>query len=382
LLATPYAMAGCGVWLGILMFIIIMILSTISFVTLSMAVQEYTAACEFKTLAHDSLPKQLSWIVDFCVFINGFGCGAGFLVVMSTLMPKVIQSFFPHAMWWIVERRVWCLIFAGLTFPLTLPKTLDSLKFTSVLVVIFIFFVLAVMIYYMIKPPKCDDPFKPVVYYGFPGDVIQFLRRFAIISQVFGASQNVPCIVNTLVNPTQKRLRFIFLSSITICLVVYLGAAYSGYITFGAIVDSNVLRSYPSGLMPINIARFAITLALLGSYPVQLQPARNSISVLLFGVRARKLKFITYLAVTIGIWGSTVAVALSTDNLGTVLTFLGALATVPLTFIFPNLFYIKIKTRSNSNQTVWHAWIILVIGVLFVPMLLSTELYTLYEGDK
>jgi len=382
LLALPYAMAGCGVWLGIFVFIIIMILSTISFVTLSMAVQVYTANCEFKTLALDSLPKQLNWIVDFCVFINCFGCGSGFLVVMSTLMPEVIQSLSPHAIWWVVDRRLWCLFFAGCAFPLTLPKNLDALKFTSFLVVIFVLFALGVMTYYAVEPPKYDHPFTPVVYYGFPNDVIEFLKVFAIIVNAFASSQNVPCIVNTLVNPTQKRLRFIFTTATGICLVVYVGAAYTGYVTFGTMVDSDVLRSYPSGLIPVNIARFAITLALVGSYPVQLHPARNSMSMLLFGVPASKLKAIKYLAVTIGVWGTTVLVALSTDDLGTVATFIGALAGVPLTFIYPNWFWIKISPRLGPNQSVWHSWIILVLGLLFVPVLLSTELYKLSEGNE
>lgn len=381
LLSLPYAMAGCGVWIGSLAFLTIMVLSTQSFITLSKAAQVYTEGCEFKDLARDSFPKYLNWIVDFCVFVNCFGCAAGYLVVMSTLSQKVIQSLSPHAAAWLVNRQLWCLIFAGFSLPLAALKNLDALKFTSFLTFLFVLFSLGVIIYYSINRPHFDDGFIPVVHYGFPGDIVQFLKVFALIANAFASSQNVPCIVNTVINPTRQRLTFIFTASTSIGLVVYFGAAYCGYLTFGEIVDSDVLRSYPPGLMPVTIARLAITLALLGSYPVQLHPARNSLSVLCFRVHANKLPAIKFYLLTIAIWTGTLGISLITDDLGTVSTFIGALAAVPLTFVYPNWFWIKISPQVRGKTRVWPSWIAFVVGVLFVPLLLGTELYKLSHPD-
>jgi len=379
LLALPYAMAGCGVWPGIGVFVTVMILSTMSFLTLSKAVQVYTDVCEFKTLAHDTLPKQLNWMVDFCVFINCSGSGVGFLIVMSTLMAEVIQSFYPEAVSLLLNRRFWLLVFAGCTFPLVVVGQLEALKFTSFLGVICVSFTLGVMTYYAMEPREWG---QPVVYYSFPGDVAQFLKVFAIIANAFACSQNVPCIVNNLVEPTQLKLQFILTTSVGISLVFYIIAAYAGYVTFGDVVDSDVLRSYPSELIPISIAQIAMTLALVGSYPVQLHPARESLSFLLFGVPAKKLKTFAYLNITICIWGTTVGVAWITDNFGTVSAFIGALAAIPLTFIYPNLFWIKVSPRLGPNQIVWPSWVILILGLTFVPISLSTELYKLYMVDE
>jgi amino acid permease len=165
-------------------------------------------------------------------------------------------------------------------------------------------------------------------------------------------------------------------------LLVYIVAGYIGYTTFGEAVDSNILRSYPKGLKLIRFARVAITCALAGCYPVQLYPSRNSFSFLFFGTPANKLSTFNYSAVTVGLWGTTVAVALFTDNLGTITTFIGALAAIPLTFIYPNLFWIKISQRLGSNQTVLHAWVILILGVIFVPIALSSEIFKLVSGDS
>jgi len=380
LLALPYAMAGCGVWMGCLAFTVIMALSTISYVNLSKAVKLYGNDGDFMKLAKYSLPRWLYQIVDFCVFINGFGCAVGYLIVMSTFMPKVIKSFSPNVGEWLFNRHLWCAAFAVLAFPLLLVKNLDSLKFTSFLVVIFVVYSLGTMIYYMMYPPNWE--YTPVVHFGIPGDTVQFMKVFAIIVNAFACSQNVPRIVNTLVNPTQKRLNFIFLTSTGMCLVMYIVAGYIGYSTFGDRVDSNILKNYPSGLLLINIARLSITLSLAGSYPVQLHPARNSLSIILFGVPAEKLPPHWYFLLTTGIWGGTLGIAMITDNFGTVSTFIGALAAVPLTFIYPNLFWVQVNRKRFPDQSVSYAWLISILGVIFVPTSILTEVWKLFAGDE
>lgn len=380
MLALPYAMAGCGVWIGSLSFTVIMIFSTISYVNLSKAVKLCGNDCDFMMLANYSLHRWLYQIVDICVFINGFGCAAGYLIVMSTLMPKVIKSFSPDVDDWLCNRHLWCAAFAFLDFPLILLKNLDSLKFTSFLVVIFVLYSVGAMIYYMIYRPNWG--YSPVVHFGLPGDVVQFMKVYPIIVNAFACSQNVPRIVHTLVKPTQKRLNFIFLTSTIICLVIYIGVGYIGYSTFGDRVDPDILRNYPSGLLPINIAGLAITLSLAGSYPVQLHPARNSLSMVLSGVPSEKLRSHWYFLLTIGIWGGTLGIAMITDNLGTVATFIGALAAVPLTFIYPNLFWVQVNRKLFPDQSVSYALLIAIMGVIFIPISILTEVWKLYAVDE
>jgi len=100
------------------------------------------------------------------------------------------------------------------------------------------------------------------VYYGFPGDVPQFLKVFALIGNAFACSQNVPTIVRNIVNPTNTRLLITFTLATGMCLLIYITSAVAGYLTFGGAVDSDVLLSYPSGLIPITIARLSISVAL------------------------------------------------------------------------------------------------------------------------
>jgi len=382
LLSLPYAMAGTGLWMGIFVFSFFMIISSISLLNLSKAVEVYSGYCDFMVLAKDNLPNKVYWLVDFIVLINCFGCCTGLLIVMSTLMPKVVEAFLTFDNEWALNRQLWCAICAGFLLPPVFLKNLEALKFTSFLVAIFVIYMGGVMIYYYAHRTQLGyaPEYEPVVHYWFPGDVAQFLKVFAIIANGFACSQNVPRVVKTLVNPTQMRLKMVFTTPTTICLLLYSVIACIGYLSFGEDVDSNVLRSYPTGLVLINIARLSITLALAGGYPVQLHPARNSLSVLLYNVPVDKLPFHRYFSISIAIWSATVGIAMITDSLGHVSTFIGALGAVPLTFIYPNWFWIKVSQKLGYHQTVWHAWLILILGVAFVPMSLSTAIYNMYLG--
>jgi len=143
---------------------------------------------------------------------------------------------------------------------------LDALRFTSFLVFVFVLFSLGVIVYYAINPSNIQfqalTGISSKVYFGFPGDVPQFLKVFALIGNAFASSQNVPTIVRNIVNPTNTRLLITFTSATGLCLLIYITSAIAGYVTFGETVDSDVLLSYPSGLIPVTIARLSISVAL------------------------------------------------------------------------------------------------------------------------
>jgi len=92
LLSLPYAMAGCGVWIGLVAFVIVMILSNYCFLTLSKAVKTMPGGCEFKDLGKLCLPPRFNWLVDLTVCINCFLCACGHLIVPSTLLPEIVES--------------------------------------------------------------------------------------------------------------------------------------------------------------------------------------------------------------------------------------------------------------------------------------------------
>merc|ERR1711879_60355 len=141
---------------------------------------------------------------------------------------------------------------------------------------VFICYVLVMMILYASGALALEGVETGEVHYGFPGDWVKFASVISLIANAFASSQNIPPIVSKLENNSEARFIRVIFAAMAMCLVVYLSAAVSGYLSFGEKTESDVLLRYREGDVPVVIGRVAIGLALLGSMPVQMHPARTS----------------------------------------------------------------------------------------------------------
>lgn len=99
-----------------------------------------------------TLPK-LQVVFDCAIALKCFGVSISYLIIISSLMPKVILSFASHpdeVSAWLLDRRLWLTICMVILTPICFFKTLSALRYTSyvallavgdlVFVVIFKFF--------------------------------------------------------------------------------------------------------------------------------------------------------------------------------------------------------------------------------------------------
>ena len=68
--------------------------------------------------------------------------------------------------------------------------------------------------------------------------------------------------------PSLQRFRLVAACTFSICLCVYYTAGEFGYLQFGDVTDGNILQNYPSDDWLTNVARVAVTVTLLFSYPL------------------------------------------------------------------------------------------------------------------
>ena len=160
------------------------------------------------------------------------------------------------------------------------------------------------------------------------------------------APQNIISISNELISPTPSRVGGVIASSVLFALTIYLVISYSGYVTFGPVVASDILATYPSSAL-VAVARVAISIVVTFSYPLQSHPSRGCIlSLVAFarrrgrgqtatsdgassGVAERPSKLLFY-SVSTAFLLSSAAIALSIDDLGVVLSFVGATGERPV----------------------------------------------------
>lgn len=79
---------------------------------------------------------------------------------------------------------------------------------------------------------------------------------------------------------SQARLNTVIGTSIGGATIIYEVLGCLGYLTFGALVGSNVIEQYPHSTL-VSICQFAIVILVLFSYPLQLHPCRASLHHLL-----------------------------------------------------------------------------------------------------
>ena len=75
--------------------------------------------------------------------------------------------------------------------------------------------------------------------------ITDFLRVFPIFLFTYTCQQNTYNLINELIDPTPKRIYYLFLFSILFSTCLFFIISYAAYFTFGDLVAPDVLYSYP-----------------------------------------------------------------------------------------------------------------------------------------
>lgn len=236
----------------------------------------------FFNLCSISYPH-LSVVFDCAIAIQCFGCGISYLVLIRDLMPTIVPyiPFIEESHY----KTFWLAASTLFTVPLSFLKNLDSLKYTSILALVAIFYMaLLVVSHYFVGDIQRNGAITL-----FPTSARGVFSTFSIIVFAFTGHQNMFSIINeardkSLTSLTKLVNFAIFLSSLLFIIV-----GLTGYLTFGQDVDGNVILLYPNGVTT-TIARFAIVFMVVFSFPLMIHPARISINNIYYWVRMNVLE--------------------------------------------------------------------------------------------
>ena len=261
-----------------------------------------------------------------------YGVSISYLIICGQLMPQVIISFFkalnkdlheiPDLL---LDRSLWILILIILlsesrqpllalldtarqfgsrarlsispTVPLCFLRRLDSLRHTSYLSLVAVFYLVVIVIYYSLSsnakatlPPAGEIhlitvshhtiSIFPVFVFAFTcaqvrlrfgPDQTAFCHPFArdtdIAPQMF--PQNMLPVYNELFSNTESRVNTVISASIGTGGVVYQIVGVLGYLAFGSNVGTNIIAMYPSTSLFVCFGRLSIIVLTLFSYPLQ-----------------------------------------------------------------------------------------------------------------
>ena len=147
-------------------------------------------------------------VFDAAIAIKCFGVGVSYLIIIGDLMPGVVRGFNEgaDAIPFLVDRHFWvtCFMYASISsvslvlvaniarlvvIPLSFLRRLDSLKYTSIIALISIGYLVVLVVYHFAKGDTMADrgPIRVIKWAG----LVSTLQSFPVIVFAYTCHQNV-----------------------------------------------------------------------------------------------------------------------------------------------------------------------------------------------
>ena len=393
LLGLPGAFAGAGSLTGTLLLIIAAFGSANGLRLLSLCASKvgYDEPTSFYSVANRAHPSSTT-VIDFAVAIKCFGVATSYLIIVADVMVDVMKYFNGDGSMW-SERWIWVVVGTTAVTSLSFFKTLDALKFTSAIAIVFVVTLTVVIVIYS---TGAINPCDPMVFEEFgdtckgPTDLTKpfkdTLQKLSTFVFAYTCHQNIFSVCNEISNRTQSAVDRVIATSITVGLVLYLVVAWAGYETFGDNVQSDILKNYPKNAL-VTTMRIFVALLVIFSYPLQLDPSRRCVTTLVNKIRKGKrddeqmkadvegideevnniekeslngvngshsdydspgeggrsrIDDLIYMVITVTFLTCSFLLAMVTDDLGIMLAFVGATGSTAVSYILPGGIYLRI----------------------------------------
>ncbi|KAJ9480335.1 Vacuolar amino acid transporter 5 [Pseudozyma hubeiensis] len=427
MLATPGAFKYTGLLLGPLLILFCGFTAALGLYLLTRcAARVGGRKNSFFTIASQALPAG-AWYFDLAIALKCYGVSISYLIICGQLMPQVIISFFrafhrdvhqiPELF---LDRSFWILALIILLIPLCFLRRLDSLRHTSYLSLLAVFYLVIIVLHYSFSsdakaslPPKGDVELVNVSWHT--------ISIFPVFVFAFTCAQNMLPVYNELFYNSEARVNTAIASSIGTGGVVYLIVGVLGYLSFGGNVGDNIIAMYPSTSLFVCFGRVSIIVLTIFSYPLQVHPCRASLDKV-FSKASRRQQILDDAAasaiatpqengaiqpyhddeedeeeeedtplqsslhpqpmqpsdeeiplgkwclMTAGILSTTFVISLLVDDLSIILGFVGSVGSTTISFILPGVLYASLfrdqpQSRLRKAAIALAAWGCLVLVV-------------------
>ncbi|KAK3372622.1 transmembrane amino acid transporter protein-domain-containing protein [Podospora didyma] len=374
-LAMPLAMSHFGVMLGVILILWCGLTSAFGLYLQARCARYIDrGSSSFFALSQITYPNA-AVVFDAAIAIKCFGVGVSYMIIIGDLMPGVAEAFgsIDSGLVFLEDRKFWITVFfLVFIIPLSFPKKLDSLKYTSIVALVSIGYLVILVVYHFGVDDKSTRGTVNVISWQGPGAA---LRGLPVIIFAYTCHQNMFSILNEIKDNSPASIVGVIGASIGSAASVYILVAITGYLTFGDKVEGNIVGMYSSSI-PSTIAKAAIVILVTFSIPLQVHPCRASIDAVLrwrpgkskqqgtsppgsqpllpsantsgglldsHGAPAAAMSELRFALITSGILVMAYFTALNVSSLDRVLAYVGSTGSTAISFILPGLFYYKIS---------------------------------------
>ncbi|XP_069510773.1 sodium-coupled neutral amino acid transporter 7 [Ambystoma mexicanum] len=321
--------------------------------------------------------KAAGMLCEIAIAVYTFGTCITFLIIIGDQEEKILAAIVkaeggsPWIGHWYTDRKFTISITAILVvLPLSIPKEISFQKYASALSVIGTWYVTVIIIIKYFWP---NEGISPGLIPTSPPSWMSVFNAMPTICFGFQCHVSSVPVFNSMKRPEVKTWSWVVTAAMLIALFVYTGTGVCGFLTFGSIVNQDVLLSYPSNDVAVAIARAFIIVSVLTSYPILHFCGRAVLEGLWLrykGIaveedvvlerRRRILQTIIWFLLTL-------VLALFIPDIGKVIALIGGLAACFI-FVFPGLCLIQAKLSEIQANNPRRWWAMVGYGVLLVVL--------------
>jgi amino acid permease len=201
-LAMPSVLSHMGIMLGTLLIVWSGLCSAFGLYLQSRCARYLDrGTSSFFALSQITYPNA-AVIFDLAIAVKCFGVGVSYMIIIGDLMPGVVLGFKDDAeqIPYLVDRHFWITAFMLLVIPLSFLRRLDSLKYTSIVALVSIGYLIVLVIYHFAVDPHADPKNIRVIQWAGP---IQTLSSLPVVVFAYTCHQNVgsPCPIHVCAVP-------------------------------------------------------------------------------------------------------------------------------------------------------------------------------------
>eukprot|EP00033_Pygsuia_biforma_P000839 GCRY01000976.1.p1 GENE.GCRY01000976.1~~GCRY01000976.1.p1 ORF type:complete len:422 (+),score=83.80 GCRY01000976.1:141-1406(+) len=333
ILTLSYGLSTAGLAVGILILILVSVLSNIT-LRLLVKCSDQTGSFSYKEVGEIVFGKKCGILFEFLIMGYGIGTCISMTVIVSNMVPKMIEAAFNVA----VERYVVIAIASVVCFlPLSLFRDLSALRFSSFFSVLGVIVSVVVVFSQFLKDGVTTAHHVDYVL----TTPIDLMASIPLYSVAFLCHLNCLALYKELKNRTSQKMNFVInlTSGTSLCLYILMSA--SGYLLYGSDVDGDLTNNFPSKNIPIFIVRFCMTFTILFSYPVLFLASKRAAFNMFFSSEMAKREIVNFPLTIFGI----ALLSLSAFLLPQVQVPAGCVGAVfgaSLVYIVPSLLYVKL----------------------------------------
>ncbi|KAI0870203.1 transmembrane amino acid transporter [Hypoxylon argillaceum] len=316
-------------------------------------------------------------IFDAAIAIKCFGVGVSYMIIIGDLMPGVVEGFDSRAasIAYLMDRNFWITVFMLLIIPLSFLRRLDSLKYTSIIALVAIGYLIVLVVYHFASDALAPRDKLRIIHWAGP---VEALASLPVVIFAYTCHQNMFSILNEIKDTSPKSVLSVISSSIGSAASVYVLVSITGYLSFGNDITGNIVSMYKPSVAS-TIAKAAIVILVTFSVPLQVHPCRASVDAVLKwrpntipGTQGRTssphnrplipaatrsdhgpsapMSELRFAILTTILLVLAYTVALTVTSLERVLAYVGSTGSTAISFILPGLFYYKISDPDSIHH--------------------------------